>query len=116
MGQSLIKLRSPCDLVCVVSIVSLCFCACAHPAKRPGSKISAPVFVGEIAMINQGTGFVLVDISSASSPPPPASELTTRNADGVETSRLKVTPENKRPFIAADIVSGSPKRGDRVYQ
>jgi hypothetical protein len=75
-----------------------------------------PAYVGEISVLNRDAHFVLVDVSPTMSPPPPASELTARNAEGVESARLKVTPENKRPFIAADIVSGSPKRGDRVYQ
>ncbi len=36
--------------------------------------------------------------------------------NGVESSIIAVGTERKRPFISADIVKGTPHRGDEVYQ
>jgi hypothetical protein len=36
--------------------------------------------------------------------------------DATETAKLKVTPERKRPFIAADVIEGQPAVGDEVMQ
>ncbi|MGH7939410.1 MAG: hypothetical protein ACREFG_12985 [Chthoniobacterales bacterium] len=35
---------------------------------------------------------------------------------GAETARLKASPEQKRPFFAADILDGRPSVGDQVVQ
>jgi hypothetical protein len=115
MSQWSIKLRSSHLVACAAGLIALCSFGCAY---RKSAKPAAPgpAYVGDISVINPEAGFVLVDVSPAVSPPFSGTELTTRNSDGAETARLKVTPENKRPFIAADVVQGSPNRGDRVYR
>jgi hypothetical protein len=71
--------------------------------------------VGEIALVNEAKGFVLVDLQSNLYLPAPGSALRTTNASG-KTAHLKATPEQKRPFIAADIVDGEPEVGDQVVR
>jgi len=83
------------------------------PAEAPS--VTAPVYVGEITVVNRESNFVLIDVSGRSSPPDPGTELTAISEAG-EGSRLKVSPERKRPFVTADVLSGNPKRGQRVYR
>jgi hypothetical protein len=100
----------------ILLALSFCVvCACAHrpPLVRPPL---VPAVVGEIAVVNASAAFVLVDVSGSAVQPGVGVELITKDAEGQETARLKVTPEAKRPFITADIVRGLPKRGDKVYQ
>jgi hypothetical protein len=47
--------------------------------------------------------------------PAPGTALRATNSSGA-TARLKASPEQKRPFIAADIVDGDPAVGDQVFR
>jgi len=89
---------------------------CAQTRSTRALSLPAPAYIGDVAVINFSSKFVLIDTSSGISPAVRDMELTVRNLEGIETARLKVTPEGKRPFIAADIVSGTPSRGERVYR
>lgn len=71
--------------------------------------------VGEIAVVDEEKRFVLVDLESNLYVPAPGSLLRSRNAAG-ETAHLQASPEQKRPFIAADIVDGDPAVGDQVVR
>jgi len=71
--------------------------------------------VGEVAVVDEEKRFVLVDLGSNLSVPPPGSALWTKNAKG-STSHLRASPEQKRPFIAADILDGAPAVGDEVLR
>jgi hypothetical protein len=73
------------------------------------------MIVGEIAVVNEAKGFVLVDLQFNLYVPAPGTALHTTNAAG-ETAHLKAGPEQKRPFIAADIVDGDPAVGDQVVR
>ena len=73
-----------------------------------------PKRVGRIAMVNVEGGFVLVD-SDAWSPPVAGTALKSIR-DGVETGVVAVGKEQRGAFVTADIVKGSPQRGDDVFQ
>lgn len=72
------------------------------------------VNVGAIELVNPDAKFVIVHLN-ANSPLPVGTELTSTSASG-QTATLKVTPERKNIFITADIVSGSPQKGDPVLR
>ncbi len=66
-------------------------------------------------MVDEEKRFVLIDLQSNLYVPPPGTELRTTSAAG-ETAHLKASAEQKRPFIAADIVDGEPAVGDEVLK
>jgi hypothetical protein len=97
-----------------VAIMSLLACVGpTPPAEAPAT--AAPVYVGAIDSVNREKNTVTIDLNSESSPPEPGSDLTAIASSG-EATRLKVTAEAKRPRVSASVVSGSPKRGQRVYR
>ena len=103
------------NLVNGVILFSLPACA---SVERPKSGISAPVTkprvaVGEIAFVNSEEHFVLIDLESNLYVPLPGTQLVSVSSKG-KTTRLKAGAEQKRPFVAADILEGTPTVGDRV--
>ncbi len=70
--------------------------------------------IGTVVLINTDIAFALIDNGSQPSPSVGAT-LQCRSADG-STAQLKVTAVRRRPFIVADIVSGTPGKGDEVFQ
>ena len=97
---------------------SFCFIACAaktRPAGATPGSVTAPVAVGEIAVVDEEKRFVLIDLDSNLYVPPPGAALRSVSAAG-KTARLKASPEQKRPFIAADIIDGEPAVGDQVVR
>ena len=66
--------------------------------------------VGEVVYVDGDNGYALVR-SRNGIPLPVDEELECR---GAGNGRLKVTPERKNTFYAADILSGSPQKGDSV--
>jgi hypothetical protein len=70
--------------------------------------------VGRVAVVNEELGFVLVDVGSLYIPA--AGTALKSFSGGTETGILAVGTEKDRPFIAADIVKGSPKVGDDVEE
>jgi hypothetical protein len=113
-----------------VFIVILLACAagfsagCSH-FRRPPLKAKAVtkedklrkgplLFVGTVKLVNEEDHFILIDSGGQASP---AAEAVLKvKVDGVETAELKASDIRRRPFAIADIVSGTPKVGDRVYQ
>ncbi len=73
-----------------------------------------PKRVGRIAMVNAEGGFVLVDSDFWS--PPVAGTALKCMRDGVETGVVAVGKEQRGAFVSADIVKGTPQRGDDVFQ
>ena len=78
------------------------------PIKAPAP---APVAIGKVALVNNETGFALIE--SAVSPEPGA-KLQSRSLSGQETAQLQVSVEKKPPFIIADIMKGKPTVGELV--
>ena len=83
--------------------------AAAEPRPAP------PSVVGEIAVVDGEKRFVLIDLGSNLYVPAPGAAMHSTNAAG-GTAHLKASPEQKRPFIAADIIDGEPAVGDEVVR
>jgi hypothetical protein len=117
------RLAPPILLRCLTTVaaaiaLSFFFIGCAaktRPAAATPGAVTAPVVVGEIAVVDEEKRFVLIDLDSNLYVPPPGLALRSVNAAG-KTARLKASPEQKRPFIAADIVDGEPAVGDQVVR
>jgi hypothetical protein len=93
----------------VVACQSLNVRATRTPARE------AEVDVGEIALVDLKRRFVLIDLQSNLYIPPPGATLRSKSASG-KIARLRVGPEQKRPFVAADIIDGEPETGDLVLR
>ena len=91
-------------------------CAARKPkaVRRATPVASGPQMVGTVALVNEEGRFVLVDVGSLYSPTPGTALKCFY--DGEETAVLAVTAERMRPHIAADIVKGTPHRGDKVFE
>ena len=99
-----------------LTISSLLLLGCAATDHRAAPSAPAgPSVVGSVAVVDEERRFVLIDLESGLYVPPPGVVLRTANASG-ETGRLRTSPEEKRPFVAADIVQGNPAVGDQVLQ
>jgi len=70
-------------------------------------------FLGTLSMVNEAGNFVLVDFGGFASPEPGAELLVRR--DGREVAKLQAGTQIRRPFAAADILSGNPQAGDDVW-
>jgi hypothetical protein len=95
----------------------LLFAGCAtkpRPAAAPPAPVR-PSVVGEIAVVDEEKRFVLIDLDSNLYVPAPGAALRSINASGA-AAHLKASAEQKRPFIAADIVDGEPVVGDEVVR
>jgi hypothetical protein len=95
----------------------LLFTGCATKP-RPAVAAPAPVrpsVVGKIAVVDEEKRFVLIDLDSNLYVPAPGTALRSTNAAGA-AAHLKASAEQKRPFIAADIVDGEPAVGDEVVR
>ena len=88
----------------------LAFGGCAAQPKRTAP---AQVHIGQVALVNGEKRFVLIDLGSNLYVPAPGLVLISTNAAGA-IAHLKTTPEQKRPFVAADIIDGTPAAGDQV--
>jgi len=116
MTASLTNRRASLSLLISISfLLSIALPGCAHNRSAGPAFSSVPRPAGEIAIVNLAQQFVLVDIGRTNSPPAAEMELRALNPDGGETGRLRVTSERQYPFITADILSGTPQRGDQVY-
>jgi len=72
-----------------------------------------PQAIGAIEMVNPETGFVLGRLAM-NRPLSVGGEVSCIGANG-QVTKLKVTPERKGLFFTADIVSGTPHKGDVIY-
>ena len=103
------------------AILFLFLSGCAGEARsaKPGPSSPSPTpqkirhIVGEVAVVNEAEHFVLVDLGSSLYVPVPGEDLRATGPAG-EIAQLKASPEQKRPFIAAEIIDGTPKVGDEV--
>jgi hypothetical protein len=88
----------------------------AKPGASPTPRPIVRTLVGDIAIVDREKGFVLIDLGSNLYVPTPGLHLEATNAAGATTAQLEASPEQNRPFIAADIREGSPEVGDQVYR
>ena len=100
-------------LFAVCAGLSACATPNKHP-KNPADTVSQPHLVGTVTLVNVEGGYVLVDVGTSYIP---GSGKTLKCiSGGKETAELKSTPERWIPFISADIVKGTPAKGDQVFQ
>lgn len=73
----------------------------------------APRWLGTVKLVDQREGYVLIDSQTYSA----LATGQTLNSIGndSQTATLRVTADREPPFVIADIVSGAPHVGDRVY-
>lgn len=82
--------------------------------KKERPAVVATPFHGTVSLVNEEQRFVLID-SGYGQIPDDGARL--RSFTGAAFSaELVVSRERRRPFVIADIVSGSPKVGDRVEE
>jgi len=86
----------------------------------PARQVTAPQnpksaqCIGTVIMVNIESAFVLIDNGSRPSPTK-GTGAQSRSADG-SSVELRLTEIRKRPFLIADIVAGTPQKGDQVFQ
>ncbi len=73
----------------------------------------APRLIGTIKMVNKEDKFVLIDALSYGSTQPGDEMICI--VDQKESARLKAGVLRNPPFLIADIASGNPSPGDKVY-
>ncbi|HEY8900749.1 MAG TPA: hypothetical protein VIM61_10090 [Chthoniobacterales bacterium] len=83
------------------------------PRKQKPPIAAPPQWVGTIKLVNERDGYVLIDAINA----PTLAPGETLNAVGNdhESGVLRTTADKNPPFFIADLVSGKPRVGDRVY-
>lgn len=111
-------------LLCLLLVFSVALSAgCSHTRRPPKAKAvtkedktrkGPALFVGTVKLVNEDQHFILID--SAGQPSPTLDAVLKTQAGDVETAELKAVDIRRRPFAIADIVSGTPRVGDRVYQ
>ena len=91
----------------------------AKPIRFPKANASDgtrrnPKQVGTILMVNAEGNFVLIDSAGWTIPESGAALKCMR--DGVETGVVAVGSERKATHVIADVVTGTPQKGDQVFQ
>jgi hypothetical protein len=74
---------------------------------------SAAVWTGVIRMVNVAESFVLLESQSPTSAIPGEKYHSVQK--GVETGTLRMSTLKNPPFLIADILSGNPSPGDKIY-
>ena len=84
------------------------------PPKATRVRGANPERIGTIILVNEEERFALVDFGTKDVPNQGAALKVF--GDGVETAVLAVGDVRRRPFVAADIVKGMPRKGDLVFR
>ncbi|MEI6279968.1 MAG: hypothetical protein WCQ16_11405 [Verrucomicrobiae bacterium] len=84
------------------------------PKKQKPPAALLPQWTGVIRMVNSAEHFVLIESSAISSAVPGETYFSV--AKGLETASLRMTSLKNPPFLIADIVSGSPSPGEKIYR
>jgi hypothetical protein len=84
------------------------------PKKPEPPAAVPPQLLGEIRQVNGENQFVLIDASVSSSAKP--GDALVCISGQKETASLRLTPLRSASFLIADIESGTPSVGDRVYR
>lgn len=84
------------------------------PKPKPGPPIAAPLETsGLVSFVNIPANFVILETPSSVSLAV-GQELSSIK-DGRIVSRVKVTEDRRAPFVVAEILEGTPGRGDRFH-
>lgn len=83
------------------------------PPKKSPPVAAPPQWIGTIKLVNEREGYVLIDASNGLG----ISTGQTLNSVGSESESgvLRASADRDPPFFIADIVSGKPRPGDRIY-
>jgi hypothetical protein len=73
-----------------------------------------PRLIGRVSMVNTDGKFVLISCDAWSAPAEGTALKCLR--DGVETGIVNAGKERRGAYVTADIIMGTPERGDQVYQ
>ena len=84
------------------------------PKKKMPPKAEAARSVGTIKLVNEEAGFVLIETTAFQDASSGGTLISIM--DQRESATLKVSEMRNPPFLIADIVSGKPAKGDRVYK
>jgi len=84
------------------------------PRKTPPPQAEAPRLIGTIKMVNKEDRFVLIDAISPGAAQPGDSLVCIVNQR--ESAYLRANALRNPPFLIADIASGTPSPGDKVYK
>ena len=83
------------------------------PKKQPEApEATLPTWIGRVVMVDAAHRFALVETSLPPRLEPGARLLAFRERR--VTAQLQVTPENRPPYLAVNIVDGLPAGGDTV--
>jgi hypothetical protein len=83
------------------------------PRKTPPPTATPVQWAGEIRMVNIAESFVLLESNSSGAAIPGEKYLVIR--DSRETGTVRMTALRNPLFLIADIVSGDPSPGDKIY-
>ena len=91
----------------------------AKPIRFPKANASDgtkrnPKQVGTILMVNAEGNFVVIDSGGWAMPESGAALKCMR--EGIETGVIAVGSERKGTHVIADVVTGTPQKGDQVFQ
>ncbi len=116
--SSMFRRLSPYALIFCASLLVFASCSSLRARKRPMKSASPtpqpqPQFVGTISLVNDVSHFVLVD--NGMLPSPPSGGMLKSFNGSNPTGDLQASDVRRHPFIIADIRSGAPQKGDRVY-
>ncbi|MCB1229229.1 MAG: hypothetical protein KDN19_03120 [Verrucomicrobiae bacterium] len=81
--------------------------------KKNALPIPQKLPIGSVHLVHEAGGFVLIRTGRTTEIKPEA-DLVTFDEQGRPTGKLKLSPERKGAFLAADIVEGHPAVNDRV--
>jgi len=119
----------------VLGLVAMCACATKKERKPPGFSLlsqclgklsrlipkksrppvaSTPAWAGTIRMVNAGEKFVLIESHTPALITPGETYLAI--SSGKETASLRMTSLKNSPFLIADILSGNPSQGEKIYR
>lgn len=84
------------------------------PKKSKPPVAIPPQLLGQIRQVNLENQFVLIDASISNAAEP--GDALVSIADQKETANLRLSSLRSASFLIADIASGTPSVGDRVYK
>ena len=85
----------------------------SFPPASDGTK-REPRLIGHVAMVNTLGNFVLLECDAFAAPSAGTAVKCLRY--GAESAILTIGTERRSALVVADIVKGTPARGDEVYQ
>lgn len=83
------------------------------PKKEEPPVATSPSWIGTVKLVDENAHYVLVDTDTYH--PLATGETLIAVGNERETATLRVTADRNPPFFIADIVSGRPMPGDRIY-